>query len=985
MNFFRGISFRIWLPFAISITFFILAAGFYYPQKQEFIFMDNYKSRIKELAKTVALGVELTFVSDNFEGLKKTIDLAKASSEFEFIAIVEKNEENGENVFLVNPDTFNTDFINNRDTKNFLYESAAINTSSMKGYVLIGLSKNKIRRQIFNLNFPVYQFLIILLLVSLMAFMLFANSISKPIRDLTDVADNLKRENFDIEIKEIKGQDEISNLNNSLLNLKKSLIVAKKKNDDFNKYLEDEIALRTRDLEETKNILLRAQKIAKIGNYEFNLSNKKWNISTVGCEILRIDDELKCQFSPLEALSEDSRNFIYEIFDETYQENSLFQKDIKISFNNSDKEEIWISFVTEPVRNEKNEIIAFTGTIQDITERKIAENEINRLSFVAKKTSNLVIITDADKKIVWANDSLTRVSGYTFDEVVGKSPKMFQFEKTNPETLKYIKETLENHKEVKAEILNRSKNGQEYWLDINIVPLLDQKNEIIGYIAVETDISERKKYEEEIVTIKDKLESILNEINDVVWSVSLPDRKKLFISPSCEKLYEMSLDNWNENDDLWIKIIHPDDISIIDEINHQLNSNSEYSVDYRVILPNGKTKWINKKGKIIYNKENQPLRIDGVDSDITELKLSFERQKSFIKEAPSAMAMLDNDMRYVAVSDKWITDYKLEDDDIVGKSYYKTFPYLEEEWMYIHKNCLNGKSYSTEESRFKLNDGSSIWLKWKINPWFIDDETIGGIILLTEDITKLKESKEEELKHILKLTQSQNDRLKNFAHIVSHNLRSHSSNIQSLMSLMIEERPELKEDELAVMMQQSSENLLETISHLSEVAIMNVKENEPFSKIDLSDICNKAIKNVSALAINSNVSIVSHINKDIFIDGIPAYLDSIFLNFLTNGIKYKSNDKDSFVKINSELLNDFVLVSIEDNGLGIDLKRHGSKLFGMYKTFHKNSDARGIGLFITKNQIEAMGGKIEVESEVGKGTIFKIYLKLTEENNPVIQ
>jgi PAS domain S-box-containing protein len=979
MNFFRGISFRIWLPFAISITFFILAAGFYYPQKQEFIFMDNYKSRIKELAKTVALGVELTFVSDNFEGLKKTIDLAKTSSEFEFIAIVEKNEENGENVFLVNPDTFNTDFINNRDTKNFLYESAAINTSSMKGYVLIGLSKNKIRRQIFNLNFPVYQFLIILLLVSLMAFMLFANSISKPIRDLTDVADNLKRENFDIEIKEIKGQDEISNLNNSLLNLKKSLIVVKKKNDDFNKYLEDEIALRTRDLEETKNILLRAQKIAKIGNYEFNLSNKKWNISTVGCEILRIDDELKCQFSPLEALSEDSRTFIYEIFDETYQENSLFQKDIKISFNNSDKEEIWISLVTEPVRNQKNEIIAFTGTIQDITERKIAENEINRLSFVAKKTSNLVIITDADKKIVWANDSLTRVSGYTFDEVVGKSPKMFQFEKTNPETLKYIKETLENHKEVKAEILNRGKNGQEYWLDINIVPLLDQKNEIIGYIAVETDISERKKYEEEIVTIKDKLEGILNEINDVVWSISLPDRKNLFTSPSCEKLYEISLDKWNSDNDLWIKIIHPDDINIIDEINSQLLLNSAYSVDYRVILPNGKTKWINKKGKIIYNKENQPLRIDGVDSDITELKLSFERQKSFIKEAPSAMAMLDNDMRYVAVSDKWISDYKLEDDDIVGKSYYKTFPYLEEEWMYIHKNCLNGKSYSTEESRFKLNDGSSIWLKWKINPWFIDDETIGGIILLTEDITKLKESKEEELKHILKLTQSQNDRLKNFAHIVSHNLRSHSSNIQSLMSLMIEERPELKEDELAVMMQQSSENLLETISHLSEVAIMNVKENEPFTKIDLSDICNKAIKNVSALAINSNVSIVSHINKDIFIDGIPAYLDSIFLNFLTNGIKYKSNDKDSFVKINSELLNNFVLVSIEDNGLGIDLKRHGSKLFGMYKTFHKNSDARGIGLFITKNQIEAMGGKIEVESEVGKGTTFKIYLKLTEE------
>jgi signal transduction histidine kinase len=241
-------------------------------------------------------------------------------------------------------------------------------------------------------------------------------------------------------------------------------------------------------------------------------------------------------------------------------------------------------------------------------------------------------------------------------------------------------------------------------------------------------------------------------------------------------------------------------------------------------------------------------------------------------------------------------------------------------------------------------------------------------------------SKEEELKQILKLTQLQNNRLQNFAHIVSHNLRSHSGNIKSLIDLLIEEKPEISEDELVLMIRQSSNNLLETISHLSEVAMMNVKENELLSKLNVSVILEKAIENVSALAKNSNVQIINKLHGEEMIQGIPAYLDSILLNFLTNGIKYRSADKESFIKISSQKIGDFVMIAFEDNGLGIDLKKNGSKIFGMYKTFHKHADSRGIGLFITKNQIESMGGRIEVESEVGVGTTFKIFFKSFHEN-----
>ena len=98
-------------------------------------------------------------------------------------------------------------------------------------------------------------------------------------------------------------------------------------------------------------------------------------------------------------------------------------------------------------------------------------------------------------------------------------------------------------------------------------------------------------------------------------------------------------------------------------------------------------------------------------------------------------------------------------------------------------------------------------------------------------------------------------------------------------------------------------------------------------------------------------------------------------NFVSNGIKYRSTEKDSFLKISSEKAEKYIILNIEDNGLGINLEKYGKKLFGMYKTFHRVDNAKGIGLFISKNQIDAMGGKVEVTSQVDEGSTFKIYFK----------
>lgn len=129
---------------------------------------------------------------------------------------------------------------------------------------------------------------------------------------------------------------------------------------------------------------------------------------------------------------------------------------------------------------------------------------------------------------------------------------------------------------------------------------------------------------------------------------------------------------------------------------------------------------------------------------------------------------------------------------------------------------------------------------------------------------------------------------------------------------------------------------------------------------------------ISSYVENHNATIINTISDDAVVNFNPAYLESVLLNFTTNAIKYAHPERSPIIEFGFAIENGSKVLTISDNGLGIDLDRHGELLFGLYKTFHKRQDAQGIGLYITKNQIEAMKGKVVVSSKVGEGTTFKI-------------
>lgn len=243
---------------------------------------------------------------------------------------------------------------------------------------------------------------------------------------------------------------------------------------------------------------------------------------------------------------------------------------------------------------------------------------------------------------------------------------------------------------------------------------------------------------------------------------------------------------------------------------------------------------------------------------------------------------------------------------------------------------------------------------------------------VVQDITHLQE-KEAELLELINVASEQNNRLLNFAHIVSHNLRSHASNFSMLIELLGIEEDIFKKVEIMEMLSTASKNMLDTIANLNEIIAINTNLNIKTEVVNLRHEIDEAFTNISELTKSTFTEVEINVPDLVQINVVKAYLESILLNIFTNAIKYKSPKRYPKITINYEKIKGYNIISIADNGVGIDLEKHGHKLFGMYKTFHGNRDARGIGLFITKNQIEAMKGKIGVESNVGQGTKFKIY------------
>jgi PAS domain S-box-containing protein len=355
-----------------------------------------------------------------------------------------------------------------------------------------------------------------------------------------------------------------------------------------------------------------------------------------------------------------------------------------------------------------------------------------------------------------------------------------------------------------------------------------------------------------------------------------------------------------------------------------------------------------------------------------------EQLRIFVENTPTAVAMLDRDLRYLVASRKWSEDYDLGGDTLVGRYHYDIFPAVDQRWREIYRRCLAGATEQSEEDKFPRINGTIDYIRWEIHPWLTADGEVGGIIMLFELITERRAAALAVIETAANLLRI-NSELEAFTYSVSHDLKEPLRTLEAFSQFLLKDYADKLDDEgkdflsrLALAssrMKQLIDDLL-TISRIGSL-------DEALEPIAIDRVVAEFVDGIRITVDERNATVdVDEDMPQVFAD--PRRVGQIFSNLITNGIKFNQGDAPR-VEVGS-LVNDAgeTVFFVRDNGIGIHPEYH-EKIFGVFQRLHRREEfeGTGAGLAIVKRAVEALGGRIWVESALGKGTTFLFTLPVS--------
>lgn len=289
----------------------------------------------------------------------------------------------------------------------------------------------------------------------------------------------------------------------------------------------------------------------------------------------------------------------------------------------------------------------------------------------------------------------------------------------------------------------------------------------------------------------------------------------------------------------------------------------------------------------------------------------------------------------------------------------------------VRKDLLNNKPLLNFENRYVTKSGEIVWLSWTSMP--IPEEKL--VYAVAKNITHTKKLEEERNLLLTKFTKI-NNKLKQLSYTSSHNLRSPVNNLLSIFSILDVSKIEDPETlEFIEMLKSTSESLKQSLNDYIDILILEDMVISHVEELDLNQSLNGVIRSINSLIQNSKVIINIDFSGLEKINFNKEYLESIFLNLITNSIKYAKPSCLPIISIYSRKKEGIDQLIFSDNGLGFDMDLVKDKIFSLHQKFHNHIESKGIGLYLVNNHITSLGGKIEVESTINKGTTFTISFK----------
>jgi PAS domain S-box-containing protein len=383
----------------------------------------------------------------------------------------------------------------------------------------------------------------------------------------------------------------------------------------------------------------------------------------------------------------------------------------------------------------------YISIIRDITDRKKAEEQLKEYKHFFYNSNDLFCIANVRGYTEILNPQFEKILGYSEQEML--TNQFFDF--IHPDDIAVTQLEIEKLKSGDSSInfanRYRKKNGDYLWFDWNTT-----SDPVTGKLyAIGRDITERKRTEEVLRESERKYRTIFENVQDVFYQTNL-EGVILEASPSVK-----SHTGFTREEMIGTKSVNlyynPDEREKAVNLLRETGEMMDYEVRFK--SKSGEPVYISLNAQLISDADGTPVHIDGVFKNITERKrmqeaLSEQKEQLelFIEHSPASLAMFDNEMRYIATSRRWMSDYDLGEQQLVGKTHYEVFSEIPAHWKEIHQRCLNGAIEKNEDDSFIRADGRKESLRWEIHPWHRGNGEIGGIIMFTEVITERKRATE---------------------------------------------------------------------------------------------------------------------------------------------------------------------------------------------------------------------------------------------------
>jgi len=539
-------------------------------------------------------------------------------------------------------------------------------------------------------------------------------------------------------------------------------------------------------------------------------------------------------------------------------------------------------------------------------------------------------------------------------------------------------EILERGGKVNKQYRIIRKDGVVRWVENKIIPCLDETGKLLRIDGITWDITDRKEADEKHRARDAWYRQIVEVAQEGIWTID-ENEKTNFVNQKMADILGYTPQ----------EMMGKELYDFMDEAGkayalacmERRRRGSKENLDVRYVTKQGVDVWANISANPIVDSKGQYKGALAMVTDITQRKIDEEALKkseanlrTIFDNTDSSYILFDAGLKIVsfnALAQKYSevqNGKRLEvNNDIKGYFSEERWPHIQE----VISRVSAGETVSYELS-FKRNDGSVQWnnVRW-LNVKNADNKN-WGFILANKDITETKMAALERERITTDLIQHIND-LEQFTYIISHNLRAPVANIMGLSDMLKED--DLNQDEKEEVIDRVSlsiKNIDAVILDLNHILQARELVNEKKENVYFGDLVSAIKTSIHNTIVNEKVELTCNFREADSLFTIRSYLYSIFYNLASNSIKYRQTGVAPVITIESRKLKDKIELHFKDNGKGIDLDKNAGELFGLYKRFDTTMEGKGMGLFMVKTQVEALGGTIRIKSQLGEGTEFVI-------------